>query len=153
MFGILDGKGNSEYTDDVRSYNWGVVCAPRFGAVSLISPRGSTPFIRAVIPLALGKAHRSAVLVLRVCTYRGLPYVCDLVVLCSYSLSANSTTPTSTVPLGNAGGAPTPTDSGTTTTTIAHHIGGLGGALSNFSPRVELAALVVIGSSLASLFF
>jgi len=47
---------------------------------------------------------------------------------------------------GNAGGLST---THMPTTTAAHP----GGALSNFSPRVELVALVVLGSSLASLFW
>jgi len=63
--------------------------------------------------------------------------------------STNPGTPTTQAP-GNVGGPPTTTLS---TSTKAGHIGGIGGALSNFSPRVELAALVVVGSCLASLLF
>lgn len=65
--------------------------------------------------------------------------------------TTTSTTTTTTQPPGNAG-APPGTTPDTATTTPAHHIGGIGGALSNFSPRVELVVLVT-GSSLASLFF
>jgi hypothetical protein len=57
-------------------------------------------------------------------------------------------TPTTTPLPGNAGGLPT-----TTTTTAANHLGGIGGALPSFSPRVGLAGFLVVGTSLASLFF
>jgi len=75
------------------------------------------------------------------------------------SPSYPATTPT-TSPPGNAGGLPTTTPNNatsttpttTTTTTGAKKVGGLGGAMSNLSPRMELAGLVVVGSSLAALF-
>jgi len=55
---------------------------------------------------------------------------------------------------GNVGGGlyPTTTYSAGSTPSTGP-IGGLGGAMSNFSPRVEMAGLVVLGSTLASLLF
>jgi len=64
----------------------------------------------------------------------------------TYPTTSPSLPTTQTKAPGNAGGY------STTSTTATHHLTH-SGALSNLSPRVELAALVVAGSSLTSLLF
>jgi hypothetical protein len=78
----------------------------------------------------------------------------------SFSSPGSPATTPATSPLGNAGGLPTTTPNNAThttttttpTTTGAKKVGGLGGAMPNLSPRMELAGLVVVGSSFATLF-
>jgi len=113
-----------------------------------------------MIPLVLAKAHHSAVPVPRRTYQKPVPlkrFWSGDIHSCLFSI--NSTTPT-TSPLGNAGGLPTTTPNNATyttptttpTTTGAKKVGGLGGAMPNLSPRMELAGLVIVGSSLAALF-
>lgn len=64
--------------------------------------------------------------------------------------------PTTATDIANAGGLQATTtysDSEATTTSAIVVGGGLGGAMSNFSPRAELVAAVIVGSSIASFFF
>lgn len=68
------------------------------------------------------------------------------------SVNGTFSSPTTTAPLNNVGGAQTTT----ATSTSSVHAGpgaALGGALSSYTPRVELAAFVVIGSSIAAMLF
>lgn len=74
----------------------------------------------------------------------------------STSSSAPSTPTTQSKAIGNVGmgASTTMTYSTPESTTTGGIIGGaIGGALTNFAPRVEMAAFVVVGSSLAALLF
>ena len=77
-----------------------------------------------------------------------------------FAFHSTSTTsvvlPTTATDIANAGGLQATTtysDSEATTTSAIVVGGGLGGAMSNFGPRAELVAAVIVGSSIASFFF
>lgn len=68
--------------------------------------------------------------------------------------TTSTSTASTTVPVGNAGGLQASTSTYTSTSTASiGAVGALGGAMTNFAPRVELAALVVLGSSMAAMLF
>lgn len=72
------------------------------------------------------------------------------------STTSSVVLPTTATNIANAGGLQATTtysDSEATTTSAIVVGGGLGGAMSNFSPRAELVAAVIVGSSIASFFF
>ncbi|KAF8314436.1 hypothetical protein DL93DRAFT_2167240 [Clavulina sp. PMI_390] len=70
----------------------------------------------------------------------------------SFNTGASPTTQGSPNNVGGGGDETTTTAPSTSTTGNAGLSGGIGGAVTNFAPRIEMAALVVVGSSLAALF-
>jgi len=125
MFGVTDATGNYAWTDDYT------VATSSDASCVGVSPSFDTTNGGSTTSTTAGNPGFSSIP-----TTQAVP------------------TTSTTALVGNAGGDPEATNSPAPSTTASLGAGGaLGGALSNFAPRVELAGLVVLGSSIAAMLF